>query len=261
MIPPTEFTSESTAAAWDEGADAWDEFVESGEDFYRTEVHGPALLDACGDVAGLRMLDVGCGQGWFTRQLAVRGAKAVGIDISHGQVDKARAHEIETPLGIEYHCYPAESVAERWSPGGFDMVTGCMSVHDMPDPDSAMRAVAGVLDAGGRFIFSVTHPVTDTPYREWERRANDEKGPLKIDRYFDSGPRTLDWSMPRLKYFWKTPYWHRTLEEWTAGIADAGFLVRRLHEPRPTAEQVDRRPELEDCYRLPYFLVFDCVKS
>ena len=50
--------------AWDIAAEAWDDFVESGKDYYRIEVHGPALLDACGDVAGLGILDLGCGQGW-----------------------------------------------------------------------------------------------------------------------------------------------------------------------------------------------------
>ncbi|MCH8207216.1 MAG: hypothetical protein IH956_09475 [Chloroflexi bacterium] len=57
MSNVSEFTSESVAAAWDEGADAWDQFVESGQDFYRTEIHGPGLLRACGDVKGQRVID------------------------------------------------------------------------------------------------------------------------------------------------------------------------------------------------------------
>ena len=261
MMLPGEFTSESTAA-WDEGAEAWDEFVESGADFYRTEVHGPGLRLACGDVTGLRILDVGCGQGWFTRQLAIGGARCVGVDISPLQIEKARLHEARMPLGIEYHCQPAESIGEHLGDDGdFDMVTACMSVHDMPRPDAAMQAVAEILRPGRSFVFSMPHPVTDSPYREWERKLGGEKGPLKIDWYFESAARTLDWSMPRLKYSWRTPYWHRTLAEWTATVSEAGFVIRGLQEPRPTTEQVQRFPDLEDCHRLPYFLVFDCARS
>lgn len=77
----TTFTDSDAAAAWNEGAGAWDEFIESGADYYRHEVHGPALLALCEPLQGRRVLDLGCGQGYFTRQLAARGAQVVGIDL------------------------------------------------------------------------------------------------------------------------------------------------------------------------------------
>ncbi len=49
--------------AWNTAADAWREFVRSGADYYRLEVHGPALLDACAPLDGMRVLDLGCGDG------------------------------------------------------------------------------------------------------------------------------------------------------------------------------------------------------
>jgi hypothetical protein len=59
---------------------------------------------------------------------------------------------------------------------------------------------------------------------------------------------------------WDTPYWRYTLAEWTGMMAEAGFLIRRLHEPRPTEEQVQRIPELDDSRKVPYFLVYDLLK-
>ena len=258
--PTNQFTLEATAAAWDAGADAWDEFVESGADYYRTQVHGPGLLAACGEVYGVPVLDIGCGQGWFTRQLAGRGAHPVGIDISEKLLEIGRKREAADPLGIEYHCLPTERVAERWSQGDFDTVTACMSIPAMPEPYRAMQGAAQVLRAGGRFVFSIPNPVTATPYREWERKPTGEKGPLKIDRYFESGSQTVAWEMKRLKYSWGTPFWHLTLAEWTEMSADVGFVIQRIHEPRPTPEQVARLPDLDDCYRLPYFLIFECAR-
>ncbi len=60
------------------------------------------LLDLLGDVRGLRVLDLACGPGRIARELARRGARAVGVDISDVLLDRARAAEIEEPLGIRY---------------------------------------------------------------------------------------------------------------------------------------------------------------
>ena len=116
-----------------------------------------------------------------------------------------------------------------------------------------------VLKRDGRLVFSIPHPLTDTPFREWERDRSGGKIALKIDRYFDSGHKLLHWNMARLIYDWATPYWRLTLSEWSQLIDSAGFLIRRIHEPRATGEQVQRLNDLDDCRRLPYFLVFDLV--
>lgn len=247
--------------AWDIAAEAWDDFVESGKDYYRIEVHGPALLDACGDVAGLGILDLGCGQGWFSRQLAHAGARVVGVELSENQLANARRHEEETQLGIEYHLLDAADIGSHFPGESFDIVTGCMSINDMAEAPKALHGAHSVTKRGGRLVFSVPHPLTDPPVRGWERDEDGNKVALRIDRYFETGPWMVDWNMARLKYAWRSPQWKRTFGEWSQLLDDAGFVIKRIHEPRPTAEQVERIPDLEDCYRLPYFLVFDCLKA
>ncbi|HEX8692254.1 MAG TPA: class I SAM-dependent methyltransferase [Longimicrobium sp.] len=254
------FTDEDARAAWNEGAEAWEVAVEGGADYYRHEVHGPGLLAACGDVAGSRVLDLGCGQGFFTRQLARRGARVTGVDLSDRLLELARGHEEREPLGIGYHRMSAAEADRRWPEGSFDLVSACMSLHDMADPGAALRAAFAVLRPGGRMAFSVPHPFSDMPFREWERDEAGRKLALRVDRYFDTGPAVTHWNMPRLVYHWRTPYWRHTLEETSEMIAAAGFLVRRMYEPHPAPEQVRRMPQLDDCSRLPYFLVFDAVK-
>ena len=59
---------------------------------------------------------------------------------------------------------------------------------------------------------------------------------------------------------WSTPYWRYTLSEWVALIVGAGFTISLLHEPRPTAEQVAANPHLDDCSRMPFFLIVDARK-
>jgi len=246
-------------ACWQRAAEAWDRFVEGGLDFYRYELHGPALLAACGRVADLDVLELGCGQGWFCRQLADAGARVTGIDWAAEAIARARAYEQRQPRGVSYHVMDAMGADEHFAAGSFDLVTGCHSLMDMPDPAEALAAAVWMLRPGGRVVFSICHPGTDTPYREWDRDADGNKvgRPLKIDRYYDRRPRTLHWTMERLSMPFDTVQFSWTLEQWSAMIHDAGLVIERLHEPRPSAAAVERRPELEDAWRLPYTLIFE----
>lgn len=246
---------DNPAAAWDAAAPAWDDFVETGLDYWRTEVHGPALLAACGDVAGRHVLDLGCGQGWFSRQLAAHGAFVTGIDFSSQQLTNARRHETAQPLGITYRQLDATRIADEWAPASFDLVTACMMLHDSPDAGRILSAARQILTATGRLAFSIVHPVAAGPHTDWEVHEDGQKGARRLDHYFESGPYVLNWTMQRLTTHWSTPQWHRTLAEWSALIADAGFAITRLDEPRPTAKQVADNPKLATATRVPFFLV------
>jgi len=229
--------------AWNAGAYAFIEFVESGADYYRHHVHAPGLLAVCGDVRGQTALDLGCGHGYFSRLLARAGAIVTGVDISDWLIERAVVVEAAEPLGIEYQRADAAAIASHFPPGCFDLVTGCMSLQDVADPGAALAGSAVVLRPGGRAAISVPHPCNDPPVREWKRDPGGRKLALCLDRYFDTGPTVCDWNMARLKYPWRTPYRRLTLAEWSGLIRAAGFSIRGLTEPRPTAGQVASRPD------------------
>jgi SAM-dependent methyltransferase len=242
--------------AWNRGAEAWQQFVRSGADYYRTLVHGPALLAACGVRPGEAALDLGCGEGYFARELARAGAHVTGIELSPALIEYARTEEARAPLGIRYVEASAAALDAHVAPGAFDLVSSCMALQDMSDAGAALRGAARALRADGRLVFSVPHPATETVFREWERDSAGRKQALRIDRYFDAGPAVCHWNMKRLAYSWETPFWRRTLEQWVDAIRAAGFVIEQLVEPHPDAALVALRPELEDCARVPYFLVF-----
>ena len=247
--------------AWNAGADAFIQFVESGADYYRHLVHGPALLASCGDVRGQRALDLGCGHGYFSRLLARAGATVTGIDLSDRLLARALELEAEEPLGITYLHLDAAQIGTGFEEESCDLVTGCMSLQDVAAPGAVLSGACRVLRPAGRAVFSVPHPCTDPPFREWRRDGQGKKLALCLDRYFDGGQAVCHWNMARLKYAWHTPFRRHTLTEWSRLIADAGFVIRGLVEPRPDAGLVATRPELEDCARMPFFLIFDLVKS
>lgn len=244
------------AAAWDAAAEAWDEFVETGLDYWRTEVHGLPLMAACGDVSAKRALDLGCGQGWFSRQLALRGATVTAVDMSGGQIANARRHEVEAPLGIAYHQLDARLIPERWPEESFDLVSACMVLQDSPDAGEILAAARRVLTPTGRMAFSIVHPIAANPVYTWARDDTGAKGAMCINHYFETGPFVINWTMERLTKHWSTPAWHLTLTDWSQLIAAAGFTISLLDEPRATAEQVAHNPKLESASRLPFSLIF-----
>jgi 2-polyprenyl-3-methyl-5-hydroxy-6-metoxy-1,4-benzoquinol methylase len=252
-------STERVRQAWDGAAASWEDFVESGKDWYRHGLHGPALLRACGDVKGRSVLDLGCGQGYFSRVLARAGAKVCAVDISEQQIANALEHEQDEPLGIEYRVLDAATVGEQWPTGSFDLVTACMALDDMPDPGAALEAARRVLKNGGRCVFSAVHPVMDSPARGWEKDEAGRKVMFKLGRYFDSGPALCPWTMSRLERYWTTPFVRLTFDGWSELIKHAGFLVRRIYEPRPTLEDVASEPQLDDCRDFPSFVIFDLV--
>lgn len=247
--------------AWNTGADAFIHFIESGADYYRLLVHGPGLLAACGPVQGLRALDLGCGQGYFSRLLAEQGATVTGVDLAEKLVARAQQLEAARPLGITYVAMDAAKLDARFQAESFELVTSCMAVHDMGEPLQALATAHRLLVPTGRFLFSIPHPCTNLPLRDWQRDMRGRKVALCLDRYFDSGPAITEWDMPKLRYAWQTPFHRHTLTEWSTMARRAGFVIRNLAEPRPSRALVAEHPELDDCARMPYFLVFELAKQ
>jgi ubiquinone/menaquinone biosynthesis C-methylase UbiE len=252
---PMVFDRDAVREAWDRAAESYADGQAAGLDFYRCEFFGPAHAALCGDVAGLLLLDVGCGSGYFSREMAARGAHVTGVDISSQMIARAREHERSTPLRIEYVALDAAELADIFRARPFDIATSCLALQDMPDPPAVFRSVHAVLRPARRFVVSIEHPCTNPPFRAWERDAQRRKRWLCIDRYFDRGPREYTWTR------WPSPFTttalHATMEDWFEWMRSAGFAVDSIREPQPDEAAVRARPALADAARVPYFLMFD----
>src|ERR1700756_4948822 len=146
--PIARFDAQSARESWDRVADAYAQGQASGFDYYRYEFFGPAQLALCGEVRGMSILDVGCGNGYFARALARRGAGVTGIDISPRMIELAQRRETAEPLGIEYRVLDAAALPAGFAPQSFDMVTSCMALQDMPSIGQVFRGVHALLRPG-----------------------------------------------------------------------------------------------------------------
>ncbi|WP_108125502.1 bifunctional 2-polyprenyl-6-hydroxyphenol methylase/3-demethylubiquinol 3-O-methyltransferase UbiG [Saccharospirillum mangrovi] len=105
------------------------------------------------NIAGLKVVDIGCGGGILTEALAQRGAQTTGIDMSEAPLKVAKLHALEAELTIDYRQITAEALADE-AAGSFDVVTCLEMLEHVPDPSSVIQAVERLLKPGGRAFFS-----------------------------------------------------------------------------------------------------------
>lgn len=215
-----------------------------------TDLVHPAVLSLVGEVAGLRILDLACGQGHLARELAAHGAIVTGVDLSEGMLAIAREAEEATPLGIQYVLEDAASLCSL-PESAFEGVLCVMALMDMPDLDAVLHAVRRVLKPGGWFVFAITHPCFQTP-----RSASvaTERGMVRtVAGYFEEG-------------FWRSSNpdgvcgrvgaHHRTLGTYLNALIDAGFTLERMIEPQASARVAADFPGYEI---VPGILAARCV--
>ena len=104
-------------------------------------------------LAGKRVVDVGCGGGILTEGLAKAGADALGVDLSEELVDIAELHGLETGVAANYRKISAEDLAQE-QPETFDHVTCMEMLEHVPDPASIIQACAALVKPGGMVFFS-----------------------------------------------------------------------------------------------------------
>lgn len=105
------------------------------------------------DLQGKRVVDVGCGGGILTEELARQGADALGIDLSEELIDVAELHSLESGVKVAYQMISAEDLAAQ-QPEGFDHLTCMEMLEHVPDPGAIIKSCAVLVKPGGMVFFS-----------------------------------------------------------------------------------------------------------
>jgi SAM-dependent methyltransferase len=194
----------------------------------------PALRALLPPMQGLRVLDLGCGFGWFCRWARQAGAASVlGIDVSENMLARGRA---ETPdPAIAYARADLEQLV--LDPAAYDLVYSSLAFHYLEHFDRLVGQIHAALVPGGRLVFSIEHPIYMAPSAPgWVDGAAGGKV-WPVDRYLDEGPRTTDWLAKGVVKQ------HRTLGTTANLLIRAGFTIAHIEEWGPTAAQVAARPD------------------
>ena len=153
-----------TAEVWDSIAEWWDDRIGDGNvtQDYLVDPSQERLLDL---KPGERVLDVACGAGRFTRRMAKAGVSIVAIDQSEAFLNRARQRVLKDANGIADRIdYRVVDATDRdallaLGEGEFDAAVCTMAIMDMASITPLFTALTKLLRPGGRFVWSVTHPL------------------------------------------------------------------------------------------------------
>lgn len=198
---------------------------------HQADLEFPATTDLVPDVGGQRILDAGCGSGVYTGWLLDRGASVVGVDLSDGMLEEARAQ-----VGSRATLLRADlSAALPFGDAAFDGVVCAQVLDHLPSLKAPFREFARVLETGGFLVVSVRHPLRNaSDYEAWT--------------YYEIERQVEDWGID-------TPHYARPLQAILNQLVAAGFRLEEVREPEPTEAFAEKAPEeYELLSRRPQFL-------
>lgn len=212
---------------WEEIAEDWDNLVgDDGNDFHR-ELIRPATLRMLDPKPDERILDIACGNGMFSCFLASLGVNVVAFDYSPAMIEYAKKRCVNFAKQIMLYVADATDYNGIMSLGKgkpFDKAVANMALMGIPDIAPLLKAVYDLLQIGGLFVFSVTHPCFQTPSKSF---TQDGAGVI-ITEYIL--PQQYSYQIladnPKCAY-----HWHRPLQELLGLCFKAGFVVDGLEEP------------------------------
>jgi SAM-dependent methyltransferase len=200
---------------------------------FRVASEVPDHMALLGDLRGLSVLDLACGEGFYTRRIQRAGAaRVVGVDLAESMIATARAQEGREPLGISYVVADAGQLPD--SLGTFDIVSAAFLLCNAPDRatlGTIAAAIARALRPGGRFVGTESvfglNPGID--YRAFGMSAGVPR-PLP-----DGASYPLTFHLDDGSEFTLTNFaWSR--ETWEATLRDAGLAEIRWHTPTVTPD-------------------------
>jgi SAM-dependent methyltransferase len=178
-------------------------------------------LELLGNVAGLNILEVGCGGGQNCIVLARQGATVIGVDVSDAQIDFARRLAQAEDVVCQFH---RGDVADlTFLPDASqDLLLAVYVFPYVADLQAALAECARVLRPAGRLILSQDHPIRAC-YWHAERQ---EESLLPARSYFDTRP--LHWAFATTGAS-MTSY-HRTLGQWFSLLRESGLEIEQIQE-------------------------------
>lgn len=238
----------------------WYDDVVNDPDSYQVQVILPNVLRLMAPRKGDKVLDLACGQGFFSHALSAEGALVTGVDISPELVSIAKKHASHNE---EFFVSSADNLS-KFKTKSFDSVVCVLAIQNIERMTEAFREIGRVLKEGGKFVLVINHPAFRIPGKSaW---GFDEKANIqfrRVDGYMAESRTEIDMN-PGSKGPKEVTYsFHHPLQTYSKSLANASFVIRRIEEwmshkesekgPRKAAEDRSRN-------EIPMFMCLECVK-
>jgi SAM-dependent methyltransferase len=213
--------------------------AEAGDNAYNAHYERPALLSLLPRIEGRRILDAGCGPGFYAAELLARGAEVVAVDASPAMVRLARDRlGGSTEIRLADLTQPLDFLAD----GAVDGIVSALVFDSIEDWHRLFAEFRRVLSRDGVLVFSAGHPMTEY--------ALSPSG-----RYFDVEAVEAEWP----SYGITVPSFRRSLQAMLDPLTANGFRIDRILEPRPAEAVRGRWPQVFEKLSLrPQFI---CIRA
>ena len=216
---------ERNDTSWENSAQWYDRLIgERGSELYQSVVL-PGAIELLNPQRGEQVLDIGCGQGVFSRALATKGCQVTGIDAAATLVKKAKEYPSRTPVK-----YLHRDAAALHGLGPFDAISAILCIQNMQHLPKVCAAAAEALKSGGRMLWVMNHPAFRIPRQtSWGFEEERKIQYRRIDAY--SSPMTIPIVMhPGQKDSESTVSFHHSLTDLMAPAFNAGLMLGGLQE-------------------------------
>ena len=204
--------------AWEQHAPDWVRWAREPDHDSYWRHHRDQFLELV-PPPGRLTLDIGCGEGRLTRDLAERGHQVVGVDASRTMIGAARARS----PGIEL--VEADAAALPFEDGTADLAIAFMCLMDIDDMQGAVGEAARVLEPGGRLVAAVVHPINSGHELE---REHPERPLVMTENYFDRRRYRDELERDGLRMTFESVHW--TLQDYFDAFVAAGLTLEALRE-------------------------------
>jgi SAM-dependent methyltransferase len=206
----------------------------------------PALRALLPPMSGQKVVDLGCGYGWFCRWATEQGAERVlGLDVSEKMLERAVASTHDSRVSYQR----ADLERLEFARSGFTLAYSSLAFHYISDLAGLLRTVHDALIPGGRLVFSIEHPIYMASRRpDWIIDAQGRKS-WPVDSYQVEGPRLTNWLSDGVVKQ------HRTLGTLLNLLIHTGFTLDHVNEWGPTEADLADRPALSDEVERPMMLI------
>lgn len=193
--------------SWSHNAVAWADAVRERRIASRREVTNEAVLSVLRALAPATALDVGCGEGWLTRELTAWGVDAWGVDGCPELVELAREAG-----GQQYAAVRFEELTTASPVRDVDVIVANFALNTKAAVPQVLAAASRLLRPGGHIVVQTVHP-------------------MQVPGAYVSGWRPGSWDGFGDAFVDPAPWFFRTLGDWVREVGRAGLELRWLEEP------------------------------
>ena len=253
----------ATPTSWGPVAEWYDKHLEKSGDTYHDKVIHPNLLRMLGDVKGKQMLDLGCGQGIFSRLLADNGANVIGVDLGKELIAIAEKKNEGYAFNVHYFNSAAHDLF-MVKDGTKDIVVCVLAIQNIEKLGETIAEASRVLKKGGKFILVLNHPAFRNPqHTHWGYDENEKVQYRRVDEYMSESKVKIDMTPGSKEEKKFTVSFHRPLQVYMKTFSKYGLAMTRLEEwesHRKSQKGPKKAEEDKARKEIPLFLALELTK-